>query len=177
MVKSRRRFLRSASAGLAALSTACRKAEQKTGEATPGAPPTFGAAPEVGPPVSASTFAEAEKLIQFPMSPAERDAAAGSWRKSMAPLYERRTGPRKVGLDPSVAPALRWDPALPGVKVGPEHDHFERAKNDPGPLPANDQDIAFASVGQLSRWIESRKLTSERLTNIYLSRLERFDPK
>ncbi len=29
----------------------------------------------------------------------------------------------------------------------------------------------------LSRWIEQRKLTSERLTRIYLDRLDRFDPK
>ncbi len=30
---------------------------------------------------------------------------------------------------------------------------------------------------QLSRWIESRQLTSERLTNIYLKRIRQFDPK
>ena len=30
---------------------------------------------------------------------------------------------------------------------------------------------------QLSRWIETRQLTSERLTRIYLDRLQRFDPK
>ena len=30
---------------------------------------------------------------------------------------------------------------------------------------------------KLSRWIEQRKLTSQRLTQIYLTRLERFDPK
>ena len=30
---------------------------------------------------------------------------------------------------------------------------------------------------QLSRWIESRQLTSEGLTNIYLGRIERLDPK
>ena len=47
----------------------------------------------------------------------------------------------------------------------------------PRPLPANDEDIAFAPVTQLSRWIEQRKLTSERLTDIYLERLERFNPK
>ncbi len=40
----------------------------------------------------------------------------------------------------------------------------------PRPLPANDADIAFAPVTQLSRWIEARQLTSERLTNIYLDR-------
>jgi Asp-tRNA(Asn)/Glu-tRNA(Gln) amidotransferase A subunit family amidase len=43
-------------------------------------------------------------------------------------------------------------------------------------LPANDEDIAFASVTQLSRWIEQRNLTSERLTNLYLERLEKFNP-
>ena len=54
------------------------------------------------------------------------------------------------------------------MKAGPERDRFIRSKNDPGPLPANDEDIAFAPVTQLSRWIEQRKLTSERLTQIYL---------
>ena len=43
--------------------------------------------------------------------------------------------------------------------------------------PPSDDDIAFAPVTQLSRWIEQRKLTSERLTNIYLQRIEQFDPK
>ena len=45
------------------------------------------------------------------------------------------------------------------------------------PLPAKDEDIAYASVRDLSRWIQSRALTSERLTRIYLDRLERFQPK
>jgi Asp-tRNA(Asn)/Glu-tRNA(Gln) amidotransferase A subunit family amidase len=44
------------------------------------------------------------------------------------------------------------------------------------PLPTNDADIAFSPVTQLSRWVESKKLSSERLTNIYLKRLEQFDP-
>jgi Asp-tRNA(Asn)/Glu-tRNA(Gln) amidotransferase A subunit family amidase len=32
-------------------------------------------------------------------------------------------------------------------------------------------------VSQLSHWIETRQLSSERLTQIYLARLQRFDPK
>jgi Asp-tRNA(Asn)/Glu-tRNA(Gln) amidotransferase A subunit family amidase len=43
-------------------------------------------------------------------------------------------------------------------------------------LPNSDADIAFSPVTKLSRWIEARKLTSERLTNIYLERLEKFNP-
>ncbi|MGH7689608.1 MAG: amidase, partial [Gemmatimonadaceae bacterium] len=45
------------------------------------------------------------------------------------------------------------------------------------PLPSNDEDIAYAPVHQLSRWIESRKLTSARLTGIYLERIKRLNPK
>jgi Asp-tRNA(Asn)/Glu-tRNA(Gln) amidotransferase A subunit family amidase len=45
------------------------------------------------------------------------------------------------------------------------------------PLPSRDEDIAFARLPALSRWIESRALTSERLTRIYLERLERFQPR
>ena len=52
-----------------------------------------------------------------------------------------------------------------------------RSAGAAAPLPARDEDIAFARVSQLSRWIESRALTSERLTRIYLERLERFEPK
>ena len=177
MSKSRRQFLGGASAGLMAAAAACKRAEKKAGEPPAGAPPAFGTAPEAGPQVSTATFAEAEKLVQVEMTPAEREMAAGSWRRTLASLYERRTGPKKFALDPSVAPATRWDPVLPNLKAGPERDRFVRTKSDPGALPASDADIAFAPLTQLSRWIESRKLTSERLTNLYLDRLQRFDPK
>ncbi|MEP6493570.1 MAG: amidase [bacterium] len=95
----------------------------------------------------------------------------------MSAMLERRTGPRKVPLDPAIAPATRWNPVLSPATAGPEHDRFVRSKIDPGPLPATDDEIAFAPVTRLSRWIETRKLTSDRLTRIYLERLQRFDPK
>jgi Asp-tRNA(Asn)/Glu-tRNA(Gln) amidotransferase A subunit family amidase len=179
-VNSRRRFLIQAPVGLLGVVAACRDERQQGAAPTtppPGAPPTFGTAPGAGPPVSSSTFAEAEKLAEVAMTPAERDMAAASWRSSMAPLLERRVGPRKVSLDPAVAPATRWNPVLPGETAGPARDNFIRGSADPGPLPASDTDIAFAPVTKLSRWIEQRMITSERLTNIYLQRLTQFDPK
>jgi Asp-tRNA(Asn)/Glu-tRNA(Gln) amidotransferase A subunit family amidase len=107
----------------------------------------------------------------------ERAQAADNWREAMAGTMERRTGPRKVALEASVSPATRWDPMLPGVPPAPTRDRFVRSTADAGPLPKRDEDIAFAPVWRLSRWIESRALTSERLTRIYLERIERFDPK
>jgi Asp-tRNA(Asn)/Glu-tRNA(Gln) amidotransferase A subunit family amidase len=58
-----------------------------------------------------------------------------------------------------------------------QQDRFVRSQTDPGSLPAKDEGIAHAPVTKLSRWIETRQITSERLTNIYLGRLERFNPK
>ncbi|RZU38868.1 amidase [Edaphobacter modestus] len=146
-------------------------------QSTAGAPPTFGTAPSTGPEVSAATFGEAERLVQIEMTDRDRAEAASNWRKSMAALYERRTGPRKVILTETIAPYSTWNPVLPGHHAGPERDRFSRSAPGPGPLPKSDGEIAYASVAQLSRWIETRQLSSERLTNIYLSRIARFDPK
>jgi len=66
---------------------------------------------------------------------------------------------------------------LPGIEPGPSRDRFVRPNADDAPLPSSDEAIAFAPVTQLARWIETRKLTSQRLTNIYLDRIERFDGK
>ncbi|MGC1434652.1 MAG: amidase [Terriglobales bacterium] len=177
MSKSRREFLAATSLTLLGAAAASLSKAQVSADLPPGSPSAFGTGPAVGPDVTVSTFAEAEKLVQVPMSNAERVMAAASWRKTMAGLYERRTGPRKLALEATLAPASRWDPVLPGQKTLPQRDRFIRSDSDPGPLPTNDEDIAFASVTQLSRWIESRKLSSQRLTNLYLERLQRFNPK
>ncbi|MCU1240771.1 MAG: Amidase [Candidatus Acidoferrum typicum] len=181
MSKSRREFLTRTSFGLvaAAVTPAISVGEhsQEPTPPTPGAPPAFGTGPAVGPEVSPTTFAQAEKLAQVQLTSADRTLAAESWRVNLASVYERRTGPRKVALEPSVAPWSRYVSALPGERVGPQRDQFLRSEGDPGPLPVSDGDIAFAPVTRLSRWIEQRRLTSERLTRIYLRRLEQFNPK
>jgi Asp-tRNA(Asn)/Glu-tRNA(Gln) amidotransferase A subunit family amidase len=180
-MNTRRQFLISAPLGFLAASAARGNESQAPGSqlppATPGAPPTFAAGTGSGPDVSASTFAEAEKLMQVTMTPAERRQAADSWRQSLAPYLERRTGPRKANIGPADAPATLWNPMLPGIAAGPSRNRFVRSKADGAPLPSSDEAIAFAPVTQLSRWIESRKLTSLRLTGIYLSRIERLDGK
>ena len=180
---SRRDFLAATSVGLvgAAIGIHDQQAQQdppQTPSQPPaGAPPAFGAGPAVGPEVSSATFVEAEKLVQVELTADERNVAAKSWRSNLAALYERRTGPRKVPIEATVAPYSQWNPVLPGRPAGPSRDRFVRSSADAGPLPSRDEEIAYAPVYQLSRWIEQRKLTSERLTQIYLQRIERFDPK
>lgn len=174
---SRRNFLIGSSLGAlaAALHAQAPAGQLPNGQSeTPGAPTAFGTAPPVGPEVAPATFAEAEKLIQFSMTPAERVTAAGNWRMQMAPLYELRTGPHKLALEDSLAPATQWNPLLPGM-TQPQRPHRVVRSDFDSALPGDDASIAFAPVWQLSRWIESRQITSVRLTEIYLKRLERYN--
>jgi Asp-tRNA(Asn)/Glu-tRNA(Gln) amidotransferase A subunit family amidase len=179
MSESRRDFLAAASIGLLGAAVGLRDAEieQEPGGLPAGAPPAFGAGPAVGPEVSSATFAEAEKLVQVEMAAADRAMASASWRQTMAALYERRTGPRKVALETTLAPYSQWNPVLAGRSAMPANNRFVRSNADPGLLPSRDDEIAYAPVAKLSRWIEQRKLTSERLTQIYLKRIEQFDSK
>ena len=151
------------------------RARERQPPTTPGAPPTFGTGVGAGPEVTPATFAEAEKLMQVTMTPAERQQAAESWRTSMAPYLERRTGPRTIAIEAADAPATIWNPLIPEVSRVPLRDRFVRSASRQPPLPSADDDIAFAPLSDLSRWIESRQLTSERLTTIYLDRINRFD--
>ena len=184
VMNTRRQFLIRAPLGFLVTATACRveapsSTSQSTSAApsTPGAPPTFGNGAGVGPDVTAATFAEAEKLMQITMTAAERQQAAGSWRESMAPYLERRTGPRKIALAAGDTPATLWNPMLPGIVQPAARDRFVRPTAAVRTMPASDDEIAYAPLSDLSRWIEARHLTSERLTNIYLSRIARLDSK
>ena len=181
MKNSRRRFLTNASLGVVGATLGYKAAGAQSvapvSTPPPGAPAAFATSPPVGPEVSAATFLEAEKLMQVQLTAQEARDAAGSWRAAMAPLYERRTGPKKIQLEAALAPATRWEPDQIAQKTGLGRNQFARSKIAEQPLPARDSDIAFASVAQLSHWIETRQLSSERLTQIYLTRLERYDPK
>jgi Asp-tRNA(Asn)/Glu-tRNA(Gln) amidotransferase A subunit family amidase len=178
-MNTRRQFLIRAPLGFLVAASACRTGAPSTNSqpTTAGAPPTWGTGPGAGPPVTTTTFEEAEKLMQVTMSAAERQQAADSWRQLLAPYLERRAGPRKVAIADTDAPGTLWNPAIPGVVLPQLQDRFVRSKGDGKPLPSSDDAIAFAPVHQQSRWIEARQLTSERLTNIYLGRIERLDPK
>jgi Asp-tRNA(Asn)/Glu-tRNA(Gln) amidotransferase A subunit family amidase len=187
MARSRREFLAKGSMGLVAAAMAGKAAGGQVPQvpvgpqipSTPGAPGAFGTSPMTGPEVSMETFVQAEKLVQVEMTPKDLAEAAGNWRQSMASVYERRVGPRKLAIGYDVAPATVWNPRMPKVqgsvaKLVADSSVVRYAGKDVA-LPLSDADIAYAPVTQLSRWMETRKITSERLTGIYLERLERFN--
>src|SRR3954454_13075839 len=177
MPKSRRHFLSHASLGVLGAVTTSSEAMQTPPSTPPGNPPAFGTAAPVGPEVSADTLLQAEKLAWVEMTLRERTEAAENWRVCMAPLLERRAGPRKVQLEPTLSPFSCVNPSQLYQTVGPARNQFVRSQPTSILLPSNEGDIAFAPVSQLSRWIQRRQITSQRLTELYLDRIRRFDPK
>ncbi len=166
MHKSRRDFLVSTATGLGAAAAATLPAGRAAAQA-----PAADAASEP----TAATFAEAGKLAQVQISEAQCAQAARSWRSNFTGIYERRTGPRRVELAAGTVPYSTWNPLLPGQSAEPALARFVRSADEPGPVPAHEADIAFSPVTRLARWIERRELSSERLTRIYLKRLETYD--
>lgn len=189
MAETRREFLVKGSMGAVAAAVAgggeavaggsAAAATRRQTPATPGAPPAFGTAPAAGPAVSVDTFREAEKLVRVTDSEPHLAEAAGNWAQAMAPVYERRTGPRRLEPGYDVAPATVWNPEMTPVGQAQlfGRANFEPSLPDPVDLPGKDEDIAFSTLVQLAGWIRTRRITSERLTRIYLERLKRFNPK
>jgi Asp-tRNA(Asn)/Glu-tRNA(Gln) amidotransferase A subunit family amidase len=123
--------------------------------------------------ITLRTFSEAEKLAGLRYTPQERRLVAASYGRYHPGFREAR----RAQLQNSEGPAGGFDPRLPGMTFETEQRPFVRSRTRAPRLPDRDDEIAFAPVTVLSRWIESRAITSERLTRIYLERLRRYDPQ
>jgi Asp-tRNA(Asn)/Glu-tRNA(Gln) amidotransferase A subunit family amidase len=95
---------------------------------------------------------------------------------------------RKLKLPNSVAPAFVFRPLLArdtcaGITPGnlsdlrPWADSLSLKNASAGVAPAQIEDLAFASIGELSAMLHARKITSVALTQMYLARLKHYDSK
>ncbi|HEV3316866.1 MAG TPA: amidase [Candidatus Angelobacter sp.] len=77
-----------------------------------------------------------------------------------------------------VAPAVIFDPVLPGMKLQTEKRPMKISAAPSVNLsaPKNLEDVAFYSVRQLAELVRSRKVSSSALTQMYLERLKHYDP-
>jgi Asp-tRNA(Asn)/Glu-tRNA(Gln) amidotransferase A subunit family amidase len=164
---SRRQFL--ASTGLAATAAGLAKgsqAEMRQPETSPRPSDAFS-------PIKSETIEAAERLAGVEYTPPERELLAKSIGRQVQRFKRRQDAPLPSN---DLAPALVFDPRLPGMKLDLEQRPVARSAAA-AVLPESDDDIVYSPVTHLSRWVESGKLTSRRLTDIYVERLRRLDPK
>ena len=115
----------------------------------------------------------AERVMGVSYTPAERNQMLGNLEGQITSALARR----KVRLDNSVPMAGRFDPRLPTFRRPAPQRALRFARVVPKTIPNDDEDIAFAAIGQLSAWLSSGALTSRRVTEIYLARIEALGPK
>ena len=83
---------------------------------------------------------------------------------------------REYQVDNETFPALTFNPHPSGFEMPTGQQQILQPEvSDNIMLPATDEEIAFLSIPELASLIKARKITSERLTNIYLERIERHD--
>ncbi|HEX3843468.1 MAG TPA: amidase [Steroidobacteraceae bacterium] len=167
MGHARRDFLTSLVSGLVATANSrIGSAQQAPAPAAPEA-----AAPEGA--ITATTVAEAEKLVALEFTPEQQQLLAKSLPGQVRSFEARR----RYDLTNSAAPAYAFDPRVPGVAYRLQSNRVRSSRSRTPTLPDSDVDIAFASVIELSHWIRTRQLSSLRLTEIYLKRLKSIGPK
>jgi len=115
---------------------------------------------------------EGEKVIGLDFTAAECDSMRDGLRENLQAFQALR----KIHLENRVLPALLFNPLPPDFVLpqGPSNVRFTPAAAPR--RPADLEELAFASVGELAALIKKRLVTSEELTFMFLHRLKKYDP-
>jgi Asp-tRNA(Asn)/Glu-tRNA(Gln) amidotransferase A subunit family amidase len=82
-----------------------------------------------------------------------------------------------IFLDNDISPAMVFDPYPLDLEISPSKGLNDWDVNEAVKIPRDSDEIAFMSIVDLAGLIKSRQITSLELTNIYLERIEKYDPK
>jgi Asp-tRNA(Asn)/Glu-tRNA(Gln) amidotransferase A subunit family amidase len=118
-------------------------------------------------------LAEAEKLAGLEFSDAEREMMLEGLERRLR-SYDAL---RAVTLPNSVPPALYFRPVPAGMTIGRGRRGSRRSAVRAERVPSDLEELAFWPVTRLARLLESRRVTSTQLTQMYLTRLRRYGPK
>jgi Asp-tRNA(Asn)/Glu-tRNA(Gln) amidotransferase A subunit family amidase len=137
--------------------------------ATPAAP---GAQPALKP-ITPGMIDAAAALAGVKIEPAQRAAMLDGLNRQRAGYSKIRA----LALPDSVAPAYVFDPLPPGALVDTPKQPARYSKAPAvASAPSNLEDLAFATVMELGELVRRKKVSSVALTEMYLTRLKRYDP-
>src|SRR5262245_14452416 len=136
-------------------------------------PPALLALAQDGPRRTVGMVEQAERLAGLAFNDAQRKQMERGVNEQLDSFARLRSRP----LDNQVPPCMQFDPLPPGRKR-PEA-RSRRVKLPEAAameVPDDLAELAFAPVWKLSELLRTRAVTSVELTEMYLARLERFDP-
>jgi Asp-tRNA(Asn)/Glu-tRNA(Gln) amidotransferase A subunit family amidase len=132
--------------------------------------------------ITAAMIDEAAAIADVPIAPDQKAAM-------LSILNANRKGfddLRALNMPNSVAPAFQFDPMPPGQTPTPPPPGVDPRKPlhvSPAPaiadkeIPRDLNDLAFATVRELGELLRRKKVTSVALTEMYLGRLKKYNPK
>jgi Asp-tRNA(Asn)/Glu-tRNA(Gln) amidotransferase A subunit family amidase len=123
--------------------------------------------------ISTADIVGAERLMGVGYTEAERRQMLENLDGQIASALARR----KIRLENWMPTASRFDPRLPNFRMPAPQGPLRFTRRAPRRPPSDEEDIAFASLGELAVWIASGELTSRRLTEIYLARVDALGPR
>lgn len=124
--------------------------------------------------ITAATVQAAEEIAGVQYSEAEREQIVGALRRQATQITELHA----VAIPNAVAPAIAFSP-LPRPSALPKGESRPpvMTRRPAATLPPTDADLAFASLTTQADLLRRRVVTSERLTTLYLDRLEKHNPR
>ena len=121
--------------------------------------------------ITISDITSAEKLLGITYSNSEREQMVQNLEGQILSAKLRRG----MELDNKIPMASKFDPRLPGFQM--PSSRSVKARENSIKLPKKEEDIAFSNVGEQGTWIKNGLITSRKLTQIYLDRIEKFNRK
>src|SRR6185503_14264703 len=124
--------------------------------------------------ITKETIASAEEIAGMSFTEDERTMMV----RNLTQMRQSIDALHKTTLENAVAPALVFDPLPPGVSLP------KKTKQPAAPSrvpmmarPGSLDELAFEPVTRLASLVRTRKVKPSELTEMYLSRLKRFDPQ
>jgi Asp-tRNA(Asn)/Glu-tRNA(Gln) amidotransferase A subunit family amidase len=112
----------------------------------------------------------ASELFGLSFSPAEKDSMIGNLKNQLGNFETLR----KTKLGNSIPPSLVFNPLPIGFQPQQTQKSMDWGLPKSVSLPDKDSDIAYMPVHELAVLIQTKKITSERLTKIYLDRIKTY---
>ena len=121
--------------------------------------------------VTKTMLATAEEVIGLEFSDEERELMLQGLNRNLNSYRALR----EHDIPNSVAPAVSFNPVLPGMVLPTEQRPFRYTRPVGVTRPSNLEALAFESVTVLSELIRTKQVTSTEMTQMYLARLKRHD--
>ena len=123
--------------------------------------------------INKAIIQEAEKLAGLEFTDSERELMVEGLNGHLEKYEELR----QIPLDNGIAPAIQFNPILPGMSFQRERKPLKMSEIPLLELPSDIQELAFWPVTHLSQLVKNRKISSVELTKMYLERLRKYDPQ